>query len=168
MSRAVRLVLLAVTAVLVQTTLFPSFRIAGVVPDVGLVAVVAVAYREGPDTGAVMGFGTGLLLDLFLETPVGLSALAFALTGYLVGVVQGGLIRSARWVAPLLGALGGLVGGLLFVAVGTLAGREDLLAWRSLRVVLIAAAYDALISPVVFPVAGWAAREPQGAGGWRR
>ena len=89
MTRRVRLVLLLAAAVLLQTAVFPHLRIGGAVPDIGLVLVVAVATREGVEAGAAMGFVTGLTVDLYLQTPLGLSALAFALTGAAVGVVQG-------------------------------------------------------------------------------
>jgi hypothetical protein len=39
-------------------------------------------------------------------------------------------------------------------------GQEQLFAWRSLRVVLLSGVYDAIIAPIVFPIAGFAARGP--------
>lgn len=157
--RRIRLVLLVVTTVLLQTALFPNMRIAGVAPDVALVAVGAVAYREGPDSGAIYGFAAGLSLDLFLETPFGLSALAFALTGFVVGVLQTGVLRTSKWITPLLGGLVGLFGNVVFIAAGAVVGQEQFLQTHTLRVVLIAAGYDALISPFVFLLAWWAVHD---------
>jgi rod shape-determining protein MreD len=130
----------------------------GVVPDLGLVATVALAYREGPEPGAIFGFAAGLSVDLFLQTPLGLSALAYALTGYLIGILQGALLRSAWWVAPVLGGLGGIIGGLLFIGIGAIVGQEQLFALRSLRLVLLAGLYDAVVAPIVFPIVGFAVR----------
>ena len=96
MIRRIRLALLILVAVVFQTTVFTHLRVWGVAPEVGLVAVLAIAYEHGPETGAVFGFVMGLAVDLFLTTPVGLSALSYALTGYGVGIVQGGMIRSPR------------------------------------------------------------------------
>ncbi|MGZ4691373.1 MAG: rod shape-determining protein MreD [Acidimicrobiia bacterium] len=158
MIRFVRLTLLLIAIVLVQTTILPYLRVAGVVADLGLVATVAVAYREGPETGAIFGFAAGLSMDLFLQTPLGLSALAYALTGYFIGILQGALLRSAWWVAPVLGGLGGILGGLLFIGIGALVGQEQLFALRSLRVVLLAGVYDALVAPVMFPIVNFAVR----------
>jgi rod shape-determining protein MreD len=152
-----KLALAIVIGVVLQTTLFSAgLRVFGVAPDVGLVLTVAVAYYLGPERGAVFGFVAGVVIDLFLNTPFGLSALSFALVGYGVGVVQSGLVRVPRLVAPLMGLLGGLAGGALFVSIGALAGREELLALRSIRVVLIASVYDALLAVVAFRVARWA------------
>lgn len=159
MTRYLRLALVVITAVVLQTTLFTHLQIDGVVPDVGLVAVLAVAYEDGPETGAWFGFVMGLAVDLFLTTPLGLSALSFALTGYAVGVFQAGMVRTTPRLAPLLGFFGGLFGNLVFVTVGALVGQNGLLSFETLKIVLIAAAYDALIAPLVFPVVRRAARE---------
>jgi rod shape-determining protein MreD len=158
--RVGRLLLLLIVLVLLQTAVLPYARIAGVVPDLGLVATVAVAYYAGPEVGAIFGFAAGLAMDLFLQTPLGLGALAFALTGYFFGVLQGGMLRSAWWVTPLLGGLGGILGGLLFIGIGALVGQDQLFTLRSLRVVLLSGVYDAVVAPIVFPIAGFAARRP--------
>lgn len=158
MLRFGRLALFLVVIVLVQTTLLPYGRTFDVVPDLGLVAAVAIAYREGPEIGATFGFCAGLATDFFLQTPLGLSALAFALTAYLIGLVQGALLRSAWWVPPVLGGLGGIIGGFLFVGIGAIVGQDQLWALRSVRIVLLAAAYDALVAFVIFPIAAVVAR----------
>ena len=158
MIRRLRLALLVLSAVVLQTTLFTSLRIDHVAPDLGLVAVLAVAYEDGADTGAIFGFVTGLAIDLFLTTPLGLSALAYALTGFAVGVFQGGMVRTMPAIAPVLGGVGGLFGGLVFILVGGVTGQSGFLSFDSLRIVVIAALYDALIAPLVFPVARRAAR----------
>ena len=158
-----RLAVLILAVVVLQTTVFSAgLRVFGVMPDLGLVLTVAVAFYIGPERGAVFGFVSGLAVDLFLSTPLGLSALSFALVAYGVGVVQDRLVLSSQWVAPIMGALGGLAGGMWFVGVGAIAGRDQLLALSSVRIILIASAYDALVAFAVFPIARWATRAPPG------
>jgi rod shape-determining protein MreD len=156
-----RLALVILAVVVLQTTVFSDgLRVFGVMPDLGLVLTVAIAYQQGPERGAAFGFAAGLAIDLFLDTPVGLSALSFALVGYGVGIVKSGMVRPSRWTKPVLGFLGGIAGGALFVCVGALAGQDQLLALRSVKVILIAGVYDALLAFVAFPVARWTTREP--------
>ena len=146
--------LLALTTVVVQVAVMPHMRLFGVVPDLGLVLAVAVAYYDDAESAAVVGFMTGLGFDLFLRTPVGASALAYAVTGYLTGVVQAGLIRSSRWLPLALGALAGLVGGLIFVGIAILAGTDALITSSTLSLVVRAAVFDALAATLVFPLVG--------------
>jgi len=158
--RRVRLGLLIVTLVVLQTAVFPHLRVFGAIPDLCLVATVAMAYEEGPQAGALFGFISGLVIDLFLASPLGLSALANACTGYGVGVFQGGLVRESRLVPFILGGIGGLVGGTIFVVVGGIAGESGYLSLTSLRIVIVAAIYDALVAPLIFPFVRWANHNP--------
>ena len=75
-------------------------------------------------------------------------------------------------MAPLLGGLGGLLGGHLFVLVGGILGSEEQLSARTRSGWwCISASYDAILAPLVFPLVGWALHEPRTAnrvrgGGW--
>ena len=151
-----RYFLVILTLVVLQTTLFPDLRVFGAVPDLLLVATIAVGYERGPEAGAVFGFVGGLAVDCFLSSPFGVSALSFSLVGYGVGVFQSGLLRSSRWIAPILGGVGGLVGGALWVVIAAVAGKDDLITVYSARIVALAAAYDALLALVIFPFVHWA------------
>ncbi|MCZ7534559.1 MAG: rod shape-determining protein MreD [Acidimicrobiia bacterium] len=168
MGRGTRLALLVSATIVLQGGVFPGLRVFGTVPDLALLVAAAVAYMEGPDTAAVIGFVAGLGTDLFLETPLGLTAISCALTGYALGVLQTGLLRSPRWVAPLLGAAAGLGGGLVFAAGGVVTGSEVLASWRTLDVILRATLYDALLAPLVFLAVGRLLREErEPAAAWR-
>ena len=159
--RTVRLVALVVLVVIVQVVLFPHVRLAGRVPDLGLVLAVAVAFDHGSEEGAIVGFVAGLGFDLFLSTPLGLTALAYALTAYAVGVVQGGMLRAPRWFTPVIGLLGGIAGGLLFVGIGLLAGVDGVHGNRAFATVVLAAIYDGLLAPFVFIVVGALLHDPR-------
>ena len=153
--RWIRYFLLIVSLVVLQTALFPSLRIFEAGPDLLLVATIAVAYERGAETGAVFGFVSGLAIDCFLSSPLGVSALAFSLVGYGIGVFQSGVLRSTRWLAPVLGGIGGFIGGLLWVVIAALAGQEDLFSVDTLRILAIAAVYDALVAFLIFPFVHW-------------
>ena len=154
--RWLRYFLVILTLVVLQTALFPDLRVFGAAPDLLLVAAIAVGYERGPEAGAVFGFAGGLAIDCFLSSPLGVSALAFSLVGYGVGVFQSGLLRSSRWIAPVLGGIGGLVGGALWVVIAAVAGQEDLITGYSARIIVIAAVYDALLALLIFPFVHWA------------
>jgi rod shape-determining protein MreD len=148
--RVARLAVLAVVIVVAQVAVFPHMRLFGVVPDLGLLVALAVGYQEGPEAGALVGFATGLGFDLFLETPLGLDALTYAIVGYGIGVLEAGLFRSPRWLPSFLGAAGGLAGGLLFIGLGVLVGVDAVKGTHGVETISLAALYDALLAPFVF------------------
>lgn len=158
MVRTIRLALLLVFLVVLQTTVFPHLRVAAVVPDLGLVAAVAIAVRYGPELGAMFGFAAGLAADVFLHTPLGLGALAFGLTAFLVGAMQTRLVSPAWWIRPAVGIGAGIASGLLFIGLGAVVGQDQLVAVHSLQVVGFAAVYDGVVALGLFPMATAAAR----------
>jgi rod shape-determining protein MreD len=165
-NRRIRLVLVVISLVVLQTAVFTHLRIFGAVPDLTLVATVAMAYEEGPMSGAIFGFAAGLATDLFLSTPLGLSALSFALTGYAVGLFQSGMIRESRGIASVLGGVGGLVGNTIFLIVGSIAGHDELFALHNVQIVIVASLYDALVAIAVFPFVRWAVRDADTGKAW--
>jgi rod shape-determining protein MreD len=165
--RRLRLVLVVVTLVVIETTVFRHLTILDALPSLCLVGTAAVAYEEGPQAGAIFGFLSGLAIDMFLATPLGLSALAYLLTGFGLGVFQGGVVRETKGIAPVLAAAGGLVGGAIFVLVGGIAGEDGFFTLTSVKIVIVAAAYDALVSPLVFLFVHWANHDPDRTRGWR-
>jgi rod shape-determining protein MreD len=78
-------ILLAI--VVAYTLLADLVAIAGLTPDLPLVAVVFVALRYGQIPGTLAGFGTGLTFDLLSagDGVMGLSALAKTVAGFLAG-----------------------------------------------------------------------------------
>jgi rod shape-determining protein MreD len=168
LARRIRLVLVVITLVVLQTTVFPSLRVFDAMPDLLLVATVAMAYEEGPQAGLVFGFASGLAIDLFLASPAGLSALAFAATGYAIGIFQSGLMRESRSIRPILGFIGGILGGTIFVLVGAIVGESGYLTLHSAQTVIVAALYDALVAFAIFPFVRWAAHDPDAGIAWGR
>ena len=88
MRRLLALAAVLVVAVLVQSTVLAEVRLAGVRPDLLVLAVVAVAMASDATTGAVFGFVAGLVADLLFDLPVGVSALVYTAVGFAVGTVR--------------------------------------------------------------------------------
>jgi len=165
--RRIKLGLLILFAVVLQTTLLNHVNFFDATPGLCMLCVLAVAFEDGPESGALFGFAMGLVLDLFLITPLGLSALSFALTGYAVGAFQSSIVRTTPWLYPMIGGIGGLFGGLVFIVVGGVVGQEGLLSTHGVQIVVVSAIWDAILAPLVFPVVRRIARRPEHSNTWR-
>ena len=106
-----RVPLLLISALALHLTLFSVMRVAGAAPDVMLLVAVAGGLVGGPVRGAVFGFAAGIAIDVFLRTPMGLSALVFTLVGYGVGVISTGVL-TPTWYLPVLTASIASAGGV--------------------------------------------------------
>jgi rod shape-determining protein MreD len=81
----------ALIAAIMQSTLlaYITLHFHLPVPDLVLGIIVFSAYVNGPMTGQLTGFFSGLLLDFLSAAPLGLNAFIRTLTGALTGLMRG-------------------------------------------------------------------------------
>ena len=72
-------------ALLLQTTVFQSIKLADAVPNLLLVVTITYGYLRGRTSGLVIGFACGLLLDCMYGSVIGLYAFIFMTIGFVVG-----------------------------------------------------------------------------------
>ena len=124
-STRIRVGLVLALTLFVHLTLLSRLRIDDVRPDALLLVALTAGLVAGAERGAVTGFCAGLLADLFLQTPLGLSALAFSLVGFAVGSLQSGILRAAWWI-PMVNALcASIAGTVLYAVLGAMVGQLD-------------------------------------------
>ncbi|MEI7906085.1 MAG: rod shape-determining protein MreD [Bacteroidota bacterium] len=85
MPKHVRLILITLILVTLQTTIVSFTSIANIIPDVMLIWIVYIAITQGQIPATVYGFAIGLLLDLIGGQFLGLSALSKTVAGFLAG-----------------------------------------------------------------------------------
>lgn len=113
MPHFVRPVLIGIGVVLLQWLVFDKLLLWGAYADVVLLFVALQAVRFGPTTGAVVGFATGLAMDLLIPgTPLGLFAMLKTLVGFTVGFFKSEQGANLR-VYPSQAFLGALVVALV-------------------------------------------------------
>ena len=88
---------LLLATVLVQVTWAPRLTVAGVFPNLALVAVIAITWTAGPRKGMAWACVAGLLLDLTAPGPLGPHAVAL-LAG--AGGRGGAIGRPIPWPRP--------------------------------------------------------------------
>jgi rod shape-determining protein MreD len=152
----VPLVLLMV--LVVHTSLLSSLRIAGVAPDAMLLLAVAAGIAGGPTNGAIIGFAGGIGLDCFLQTPLGLSALAFCLVGYAVGSVQSGILRATWWIPLATAFVASIAGEALYAMSGAVIGETHMALSRLTTVVLVVGSLNAAMAPFALRLMNWSLR----------
>jgi rod shape-determining protein MreD len=163
MRRRLAIVTVILVAVALQLAVVSRWRVGGIAPDLVVLAVAGIAVRCGSETGALAGFGAGLLVDLFLPTPAGLTALAYTLVGYGVGLVAAGVLESTWWTGPAVGAVAAFGAGALYALLGGLFGQSQLMTARVLVIVPLAALLSGVIALVVVPSVRWIVPPPRQA-----
>jgi rod shape-determining protein MreD len=80
-----RYALVLASVIILQLGVFSDLRLGGVHPDVTLLIAVVAGLVAGPRRGVVIGFWAGLLIDPVLPTPLGMTALVWAMVGFMAG-----------------------------------------------------------------------------------
>lgn len=86
--RRISTIIVIILAFLLWTTLFQSFKLANVAPNIMLVVVVCYSYMRGRTSGILIGFLCGILSDMMYGTVIGLYAFALMTIGFLCGYCQ--------------------------------------------------------------------------------
>jgi len=146
-------VLLLLLAVVLQVSFFGFFNLDGVVPNLALLVVVAVAITRGPEVAAPLGFLGGLLLDLAppADHVVGRWALALVVAAYVAGRVRQDASRSTLAALVTVGAASFLATSL-FALTGMALGDTTVDTAAALRAVAVSVGYDLLLAPFVLPL----------------
>lgn len=141
---------LMVVAVVLQTVVLSRFRIFGVTPSLVVVVVILMARWLEPRAALLMGFTSGLVLDLLGSSTLGLRALVFTVVAFAAIRFTGDApLRSLGgvWALSLLAEV------LLFV-LGTLAGQGSLLQAEVLTRALVVPLLNLGLAAIVFPILG--------------
>jgi rod shape-determining protein MreD len=150
--RVVAIGAVVVTAVLLQSTLFAQLRLLGVRPELLFLVTIILALLEGPAEGAVVGFVSGLAQDLLLNQPKGITALTLTLLGYAVGMARQFIVSPSPLVPTIVVAIGTAAGILFYEVVSFLLGTFDATVAYGVKVALLTALYNAVLTPIVYPL----------------
>ena len=99
-----RLIGLALVTVVVQESAVSQISIFGISADLTPLVVMSVGLLAGSMPGAIMGFGTGLLVDTVLVQTLGITSLLYIPIGYWAGRLRE--VRDpAHGLVPLVAGL---------------------------------------------------------------
>jgi rod shape-determining protein MreD len=153
--------LLLLLFLVLHLTVLDHLRVFGAGPDAMLLLAVTAGIVGGPKLGALLGFAAGITLDLFLETPMGLSALVFCLVGYAVGNIQGGVLRASWWIPVLTTLVASIAGELVYALVATVVGQPHLVTLHLLVVAGVVGVFNALAAPFALRLVRWSVAGPE-------
>jgi len=139
----------------VHEALLRGLRIDGVRPDILLGAGIVAAVVGGPELGCMVAFVLGVLGDLFVDTPFGLSALVGCSVAFLAGSIRATLGTHTRWAVPILTFLGSMLGEVLWALVGTVLGLPGLLHPHLATIALVVATFNLVVAAPLAVLMRW-------------
>jgi len=145
--------LVAVINFVIQASLFSYIEVFGVSPNIALLIVVAYAMLRGDVEGAILGFSTGLLIDIVFGSVLGFYALIYAVTGFLCGKPFKDFVRE-NYLLPLVLTITAalLIESLSFGAFFALRGYTDFMSQMQERIIPVTIYTNLFTLPMYFLV----------------
>ena len=135
---------------LLQISVFSHFRLAGVIPNILICIVSTYGFMKGRKYGIVIGFCTGLLLDIFAGTLFGMYALIYMYIGLLNGFFKKQFFGDDLKLPMILIGTSDLVYGILtYLALFAIRSQYDFYYYL-MNIILPEVVYTLLVSIFVY------------------
>ena len=154
----IRLVMVGLPLLALQTTLLTEMRVADIVVQVMLLMAVAGGVAGGPERGALVGFTAGLLFDLVLTTPLGLTAFVYGVAGFLAGYINSLTADHPWWLSAIVVGVASALGTIAYPVVALMIGIDTVVGLDVFRVALVVSAVNTVLAIPMMPVMRWCLR----------
>jgi rod shape-determining protein MreD len=145
-----RVAIIAFLAVVIQTAAVSQISIFGVSADITVLVVMSVGLLCGSMTGAVVGFGIGLFLDMALVQTLGITSLLYILIGYWSGRLRE-LSDPSHGLVPLgVGAAATAVSAIGMAIIQFLLGVDGPVSILLLQQIFLSVLLNTLIALPIF------------------
>jgi len=124
------------------------------VPDLVLLLVVYVSFKNNSMTGATSGFITGLFLDFLSASPVGLNAFTKSLTGFIAGKFSGSFNLDKILIPALMGLAATLFKALVTFVLSLFFGSQILVYGIFDATLWLEVLVNMVCAPMVFALLG--------------
>jgi rod shape-determining protein MreD len=151
-----RLPLVVIAALAIQTGVLTDMRLFDVVPDIMLVLAIAAGLAAGPERGAILGAVIGFCFDLVLQTPLGLSALIYGLTALGVGLLATGMVQVTRGITVVVTVVASAAAVVAYAMLGSVFGLERAVTLRLVPIVFVVALVNGVLAVPALAVMRWA------------
>lgn len=159
----VRLVIVGLTALALQTTVLTELTLGDTVIELMLLLSVAGGVAAGPERGALAGFVLGLLFDLaYPADPFGLMALVYSTTAFAAGYAAQFTVRRPWWLGIAVVGLASAAGTFLYPIAAAVVGVDGLLTVEVVGLAVRVGLVNAFLAPLAVPAMRWCLRVRRG------
>jgi rod shape-determining protein MreD len=142
--------LLLVACSFVQSTWFGAIAVLGVIPDLSLVVLIWLSYKNGPVEGSVSGFVSGLADDVISAAPLGFHAFVKTAVASAASLLHGSFYIDRLVLPIVLGVVGTVIKAVATWVLSLLFGAKIHVYSPFGQVLWIEAAYNGLLAPAAF------------------
>lgn len=137
---------------LLQSTVFPHLAFGGIIPNLMIVVTASYGFMRGRKSGLLVGFFSGLIMDIFSSGVLGFYALIYMYIGYLNGVFKK-MFFPEDIKLPIALIIGSdfLYNIIIYVLIFLLKGRFQF-SYYFLNIIIPEMVYTIIITCILYPL----------------
>lgn len=144
-----RTIFVVLVVFILQVTAIHKMAVAGAIPDLLVVVLVALVLQRGPVVAVVIGFILGFLQDLGNASYLGMNALAKSILAYGISRLGSGLLPEHVIYKGILIFAACLLNDVLLLAITTSCSLGEML-YSFFRYSILSAVYSALVGACIY------------------
>lgn len=141
-----------VVAFILHTTVFRFFALAGIVPNVTLILVCSVAIIRGQKEGMIIGFFSGLMLDIFTNSILGPYAFLFMVIGFIDGLFHTDYYSDGAFMPMIVLSITDLCYGIIMYVASMLLHNHLNIGYYLIHTILPEVIYTAAIGFILYKI----------------
>lgn len=135
---------------ILQSTIFSHISILGVVPNTGLIIIVAIGLLKGRRFGGVVGLLVGLLQDIIFSPVIGVNGFIYFFVGYFVGMAEDKLSKDNLLIPFIVTAISTMAYHVFYYIFIYFLGYSIDFAIFFREIVILEILYNSLISIFIY------------------
>ena len=155
MKRKIVVSLLIFVCFLLQSTLFHSLSFGGIVPNLMIILTASFGFMRGEKSGLLIGFFSGLFIDIFFGEVLGFYALVYMYIGYTNGKFNRIFYPEDGKLPMALIIVSDLFYGLICYVLLFLMRTRFNIGYYFLHIILPEIVYTTFITIILYPIILW-------------
>lgn len=137
---------------ILQCTLFPRLTLASVKPNIMIILTASYGFMRGPKDGMLVGFFSGLLMDIQFGNILGFYALIYLMAGYVNGLFEQMYYdEDIKLALALVGATEFIYGLVIYLLMFMLRSEFDFLHYLR-HIIIPELIYTIVVTLVLYPL----------------
>ncbi len=140
---------------ILQTTVFRIIDFGGITPNLLMIFTTSTAFIKGEKPGLLVGFFSGLLVDIFFGTYIGFFALIYMYIGFIVGKLHIIFFTQNLAIPILLISVSDFVFGFVCYVLMFLFRIKFNIGYYMTNIIIPELVYTAIVAIFYYPVILW-------------
>jgi len=148
-------VCLSLTIILIyflQANFFSWFTIAGIMPNLFVIAILFIGLFGTRTMGAIYGLVVGNLIDLIIGTKVGIYSIGLGLIGFLAGVFDKNFSKDSRMTIMVMGVVATAAFEVLVFLLNYVFLATNIEIVNFVKILVIEVIYNLILTIILYPL----------------